>query len=178
MKADKWMAAPGIRLSAAHPLLPQTTTPVGANVTTCDDRPCSGGGQPREGATLSRSTTYAYCVKAYNQGGESACSNTVEATVDCGSITPTGLESASPALVSGAVDGAATQAATLTTRSFAPLPNGETHRSYYYFNGQRVAMRQVDAGVHLLDSLYLRVSPISMAAISTTTPPLADASKL
>jgi hypothetical protein len=148
-------------------------------VTTCDDRPCSGGGQPTEGATLSSSTTYAYCVKAYNQGGESACSNTVEATVSCGSIVPTGQESASPSPVSDAVDGAAaTQAATLTTRSFAPLPNGQTHRSYYYFNGQRVAMRQVDAGVHLLDSLYLRVSPISMAAISTTTPPLADASKL
>jgi hypothetical protein len=110
-------------------------------VTIYDDRPCSGGGQPREGAALSGSTTYSYCVKAYNQGGESACSNTVEATVSCGSITPPGPESASPTLVSGVVDGAATQAGILST-----LPNGETHRSYYSFNGQRVAMRQVDAG--------------------------------
>jgi hypothetical protein len=107
-------------------------------VTTYDDHPCSGGGQPREGATLSSSTPYSYCVKAYNQGGDSACSNTVEATVDCGSITPTGLESTSPSLVSGAVDGAATQAATLTTRSFAPLPNGETL-------GYRLVM---DAGIN------------------------------
>jgi RHS repeat-associated protein/uncharacterized repeat protein (TIGR01451 family) len=115
---------------------------VGPNVTTYDDHPCSGGGQPREGAALPGSTTYAYCVQAYNQGGESACSNTVEATVNCGSITPTGLESTSPSLVSGAVDGAAaTQAGILST-----LPNGETHRSYYSFNGQRVAMREVDAG--------------------------------
>jgi RHS repeat-associated protein len=41
----------------------------------------------------------------------------------------------------------------LTTRSFAPLPNGQTQRSYYYFNSQRVAMREVDAAGE--DVLYL-----------------------
>jgi RHS repeat-associated protein len=141
---------------------------VGANVTTYDDSPCGGGSLASEAVggrevTSPGGTTYSYFVKAYNQVGESAGSNTVFATVDCSlgldnsaavltespprpRRIPTGQESNPQCLVSDGKDDTAatslaspeagTQAATMSMP-----PPGQTWRSYYFFGSQRIAMR-------------------------------------